>query len=244
MGQVLVRSCQAVLGLAAMGGAWIYWAQVSTGVPWAGISQLLGYSLFPRLFTPGAALSMSLLLLPASKLLCHNLPAALGAFPSHLLLNCSLLCLLQVWGWLPAPGNSWGLPVACMSCSRKTGACFHLPEVPGIAGEIVTVLLCCMWEAYSACTGLGFIFYISLVSVHIYFLVLAVAWSSRCSCPCGGVLEEQPGAVEEGCRLYYFPSVREQPYWMESDIEAEFSPCHGRAELLLLSNVQNVCLRL
>lgn len=173
---------------------------LSAGVSWAGISQLLGYSLFPRLFSPGAGPHspcprLCLSSLPAN-LLCHNPPAAPGAFPSHLPLDCSLLCLPQVW---------------MGSCSWRAGACFHLPAEPGIAGEVVPVVLCRTWEACSARRGLVFIFYIFLASVHAYFLMLAVAGSSRCSCLRAGISEERPRAVEEGCRLFCFPSVREQP---------------------------------
>lgn len=71
---------------------------------------------------------------------------------------------------------SWeSLTPACRCCSWRAGACFHLPAAPGMAGEIVPVVLCHTWEAYSACRGLGFIFYISLASVHAYFLMLVVA---------------------------------------------------------------------
>lgn len=111
--------------------------------------------------------------LPAN-LLCHNLPAALGAFLSKLLLDCSLLCLPQVRGWVPALGIPEASLAACGPCSWRPGACFHLPAVPGIAGEIVPVVLCRTWEAYSACRGLGFIFYIFLASAHVYFLMLMV----------------------------------------------------------------------
>lgn len=174
---------------------------LSAGVSWAGISQLLGYSLFPRLFSPGAGPHspcphLCLSSLPAN-LLCHNPPAAPGAFPSHLPLDCSLLCLPQVWGWVPAPGELEPAFISLQSLALL-GKSFLL--YCAARGRLVQPAE--VWFLF---------FYIFLASVHAYFLMLAVAGSSRCSCLRAGISEERPRAVEEGCRLFCFPSVREQP---------------------------------
>lgn len=117
----------------------------------ASVAVELGYSLFLRLCSPGAA--------------AHS-PVHGPASPP-----CQQTCFV-----IASAALAWPAPVGLLSAVSATalglGSCsweflrppccpqllLSSPAVPGIAGEIVPLVLCHTWEASSACAALGFIF--------------------------------------------------------------------------------------